>query len=232
VEASLARAVQLKAISEGLPAAQAADLATRATPDLSCRFQNCRGFRRRPIQNLFQVKHHHKLAHQRGLSRSSNFLADYRASARPRLTPAAQRKAIRQKFLLAAVVLEMQQRVRRMPRSPLNSRIRTIRSQVGGQKDEEYIPGDGPGIQGGTFVDITAVNKLTGKTLRIQTVDTPADGVTPTPREQEAAARIRKARPNDELILIPKRRAPWADINLWADINSCFTRRRGTSRRC
>jgi filamentous hemagglutinin len=73
---------------------------------------------------------------------------------------------------------------------------------------EEYIPGGGPGTQGGTFVDITAVDPVTGKILRVQTVDTLADGVTPTPREQEAAARIRQAYPNDELILIPKRKMP------------------------
>ncbi len=78
----------------------------------------------------------------------------------------------------------------------------------GAGEDEEYIRGGGPGTQGSTFVDITAENKVTGKTLRIQTVDTLADGVTPTPREQEAAARIRQACPNDELILIPKRRMP------------------------
>lgn len=78
----------------------------------------------------------------------------------------------------------------------------------GAGKDEEYIPGGGPGTQGGTFVDITAVNKVTGKVLRIQTVDTLADGMTPTPREQEAEARIRQARPNDELVLIPKRKTP------------------------
>jgi hypothetical protein len=78
----------------------------------------------------------------------------------------------------------------------------------GAAEDEEYIRGSGPGTQGGTFVDITAVNKETKEILRIQTVDTLADGVTPTPREQEAAARIRQARPNDELILIPKRRVP------------------------
>jgi filamentous hemagglutinin len=75
----------------------------------------------------------------------------------------------------------------------------------GAGEPEEYLPGDGPGVKGGTYVDITAVNKITGETVRVQTVDTLADGVTPTPREQEAAARIRQARPNDELILIPKR---------------------------
>ncbi len=62
----------------------------------------------------------------------------------------------------------------------------------GGVAREEYIRGDGPGSQGGTFVDITAVNETTHERIRVQTVDTLADGVTPTPRERDAAARIRR----------------------------------------
>jgi len=77
----------------------------------------------------------------------------------------------------------------------------------GGGLPEEYIPGPGPGTQGGTFVDITAVNNETGATTRIQTIDTLADG-SPTPREAAAAARIRYAFPNDRLILIPKKTNP------------------------
>jgi hypothetical protein len=76
----------------------------------------------------------------------------------------------------------------------------------GGTLPEEYIRGTGPGTKGGTYVDITAVNEQTGAVVRIQTIDTLADG-TPTPRESAAAARIRWRRPNDTLILIPKRRA-------------------------
>jgi filamentous hemagglutinin len=78
----------------------------------------------------------------------------------------------------------------------------------GGVDDEEYIEGAGSGIKGGTFVDITAVNETTGKKLRVQTVDTLADGTTPTPREQAAIARILNAFPDDELWIIPKMKLP------------------------
>jgi filamentous hemagglutinin len=77
----------------------------------------------------------------------------------------------------------------------------------GGEKPEEYIRGPGPHGLGGTFVDVTAVNKETGAVTRVQTIDTLADG-SPTPREAAAAARIRAKYPNDTLILIPKRRTP------------------------
>ena len=77
----------------------------------------------------------------------------------------------------------------------------------GGGLPEEYIRGPGPGTQGSTFVDITAVNNETGATTRIQTIDTLADG-SPTAREAAAAARIRDAFPNDRLILIPKKTNP------------------------
>lgn len=79
--------------------------------------------------------------------------------------------------------------------------------QGGGFGPEEYIPPP-PAVavkgstKGGTYVDITA--RKNGQTIRIQTVDTLADGVTPTPREAAAAARIRNAFPNDKLLLIPK----------------------------
>jgi hypothetical protein len=76
----------------------------------------------------------------------------------------------------------------------------------GGERPEEYIRGAGPGTRGGIYVDITAVDKETGATTRVQTIDTLADG-NPTPREAAAAARIRAAFPNDTLILIPKRSA-------------------------
>ncbi len=78
----------------------------------------------------------------------------------------------------------------------------------GGQCEEEFIPGEGPGTKGGTFVDITAVNKKTGRMRRIQTVDTLADGKTPTQREQNAIARIQGTYPDDELWIIPKRKMP------------------------
>jgi hypothetical protein len=76
----------------------------------------------------------------------------------------------------------------------------------GGEAAEEYIRGAGPGTRGSVFVDITAINKETGKVTRVQTIDTLANG-NPTPREAAAADKIRAAYPNDTLILIPKRGA-------------------------
>ena len=73
----------------------------------------------------------------------------------------------------------------------------------GGLGPEEYIPGPGPGSAGGTYVDITAT-AANGRTVRIQTVTTTADGITPTTSEA-AAARIRAAFPNDKLLLVPKK---------------------------
>lgn len=74
----------------------------------------------------------------------------------------------------------------------------------GGLGPEEYIAGPGGGSKGGSYVDITATAP-NGRTVRIQTVTTRADGVTPTASEAAAAARIRAAFPNDKLILVPKR---------------------------
>jgi len=73
-----------------------------------------------------------------------------------------------------------------------------------GRASEEWIPGPGGGTRGGTFVDITATNG--SSTVRTQTVTTLSDGITPTPAEAAAAARIRAAFPNDELRIVPKPR--------------------------
>jgi hypothetical protein len=70
---------------------------------------------------------------------------------------------------------------------------------------EEYIPGEGPGSKGSTYVDLTAEDPRTGLKVRVQTIDTLADGVTPTKREKAAIYRIQKAFPNDELRIVPKR---------------------------
>jgi filamentous hemagglutinin len=68
---------------------------------------------------------------------------------------------------------------------------------------EEYLPGPGGGRLGSNWLDITAVKN--GRTLRINTIDTLADGITPTAREAAAAASIRaKALPGEHLLLIPK----------------------------
>jgi filamentous hemagglutinin len=71
-----------------------------------------------------------------------------------------------------------------------------------GRAAEEWFAGPGGGTKGGTFVDITATNGT--QTVRIQTVTTLADGVTPTVSEAAAAARIRARFPNDQLILVSK----------------------------
>ncbi len=79
----------------------------------------------------------------------------------------------------------------------------TIRSG-GGMGPEERIPPPGGGRDGETWVDITAVKN--GRVLRVQTVDTQANG-TPTPRELNAASRIRNAFPSDKVLLVPKENA-------------------------
>jgi len=68
---------------------------------------------------------------------------------------------------------------------------------------EEYLPPlGGSGRKGGNYVDLTA--KKNGRILRINTIDTKSDGVTPTLREGAAAALIRAKTPGDHLLLIPK----------------------------
>lgn len=84
----------------------------------------------------------------------------------------------------------------------LEKEIPGCRVRGDARSSEEWIPGPGGGRDGGTFVDITVTNG--SRTIRVQTIDTLADGVTPTPREAAAAARIRAQFPGDELRLIPK----------------------------
>lgn len=71
-----------------------------------------------------------------------------------------------------------------------------------GRDSEEWIPGPSGGTDGGNWVDITA--RKGGQTVRVQTVTTLADGITPTPDEQAAINRIRAEFPNDILIVVPK----------------------------
>jgi len=75
----------------------------------------------------------------------------------------------------------------------------------GGQRDphriEEFIEA-GTGRSSGTWVDLTATKN--GRILRVQTVDTNANGL-PTPSEWAAIQRIRSyQRPGDSLLVIPK----------------------------
>ncbi len=72
----------------------------------------------------------------------------------------------------------------------------------GGRLPEEYIPGPGGARKGSSYPDITATKN--GETLRVNTIDTKANGVTPTTREANNAARIRSQKPDDTLILVPK----------------------------
>ncbi|MFV2059530.1 MAG: SpvB/TcaC N-terminal domain-containing protein [Gammaproteobacteria bacterium] len=72
----------------------------------------------------------------------------------------------------------------------------------GNRLPEEYLPGPGGGRRGSSFPDITATKN--GRTLRVNTVDTRANGITPSTREATNAARIRSQTPGDHLLLIPK----------------------------
>jgi filamentous hemagglutinin len=67
------------------------------------------------------------------------------------------------------------------------------------------MPGPGGGRKGSNYVDVTATRD--GKTVRVQTVSTNADGVTPTAQEARAAKSIRsKQKPGDHTVLIPKKK--------------------------
>jgi hypothetical protein len=71
----------------------------------------------------------------------------------------------------------------------------------GGRAPEEYIPGPAGGKKGSTRVDVTATKD--GDTVRVQTVDTRADG-SPTGRELGAAGRILKYDGETGVFLVPK----------------------------
>jgi RHS repeat-associated protein len=66
---------------------------------------------------------------------------------------------------------------------------------------EEYLPGPGGARKGSSYPDITATKN--GKTLRVNTIDTRADGVTPTTREAANAARIRR-QTGEHVLTVPK----------------------------
>ena len=71
----------------------------------------------------------------------------------------------------------------------------------GGRGPEEYLPGPGGARKGSSYPDITATKN--GQTLRVNTVDTRADGVTMTSREATNATRIR-AQTGGHLLTVPK----------------------------
>lgn len=78
----------------------------------------------------------------------------------------------------------------------------TVTHGGGRGRSEEYLPGPGGARKGSSYPDITATKD--GKTLRVNTIDTRADGVTPTTREATNASRIRQ-QTGEHLLLVPKR---------------------------
>ena len=72
----------------------------------------------------------------------------------------------------------------------------------GGRLPEEYLKPLSGTKKGSSYPDITATKN--GRTIRINTVDTRVNGITPSTREAANAARIRQQTPGDHLILIPK----------------------------
>ena len=72
----------------------------------------------------------------------------------------------------------------------------------GNRLPEEFLPGPGGGRRGSSYPDITGTKD--GRTLRVNTVDTRVDGITPSTREATNAARIRSQTTGDHLLLIPK----------------------------
>ncbi len=79
---------------------------------------------------------------------------------------------------------------------------RAFKIEHGGGKAEEYIRGATGEVKGSAYPDITASKN--GRTLRVNTVDTLKNGVTPNARERRSAARIRSLKPKDHLLLVPK----------------------------
>lgn len=72
----------------------------------------------------------------------------------------------------------------------------------GGRFPEEYLPGPGGARKGSAYPDITATKN--GRTLRVNTVDTLRDCITPTLRERRNANKILGLSPGDHLLIIPK----------------------------
>ncbi len=72
----------------------------------------------------------------------------------------------------------------------------------GGKRPEIYLPGQGPGLKGSNWIDLSMTKN--GKTVHVNTVDVGGGGRI-TPREAAAAALIRsKLPPGEHLILVPK----------------------------
>ncbi len=73
------------------------------------------------------------------------------------------------------------------------------------RKPELYLQPSGEGRAGGSYLDVAFESERTGRSLLINTVDTRADNVTLTGREERAAVRIlANSETGDILILVPK----------------------------
>ena len=88
-----------------------------------------------------------------------------------------------------------------------------VEHRGGGQPDpnvdrrepELYLPPSGSGRTGGSYLDVAFESTRTRRKLLINTVDTRADNVTLTGREERAAVRIlANSESGDILILLPK----------------------------
>ena len=90
----------------------------------------------------------------------------------------------------------------------------------GGGRKEELIPGPGGGARGGAYGDIVLENPATGQRKIINTVDTYADGITPTAREAAAGAKIRNLQPDAEFSMIPKPKAGQAAVAVAAGLGA------------
>lgn len=77
----------------------------------------------------------------------------------------------------------------------------------GGGEKETLIKGPGGGAKGGAYGDIVLENPATGQRKIINTVDTYADGITPTTREAAAGVKIQRLQPDAEFSMIPKPKA-------------------------
>ncbi len=77
----------------------------------------------------------------------------------------------------------------------------------GGGRGEEYLSAVKGTTRGSAYPDITLRNPQTGEMLRINTVDTYADGITATAREAANGVKIQGLKPDEALLLVPKPKA-------------------------
>ncbi|MDO9234166.1 MAG: RHS repeat-associated core domain-containing protein [Methylotenera sp.] len=73
----------------------------------------------------------------------------------------------------------------------------------GGGTPETLIKNAAGGSKGGAYADIQLYHPETAQTLRINTIDTYANGL-PTAREAANGVRIQSLKPNDQFMMIPK----------------------------